>query len=104
MAYFLLSFQYHSKVVKLLDKYNCFLSKSKQKHVEQIHQGCPKSQSFYAPMNNLGQLVTVTHNPDTNVTVTNVGSPQTPASVGTKTQTLSTSDSSRVSFTIFSWL
>ena len=74
------------------DKYNCS-SKDKAK------QGCPKSQSFYAATTtahsglagNLNNLVHVSHNPETNLTTTNVASPQTP-----KTHTLST-ESSRVS-------
>ena len=84
-------FQYHGKLVKLWDKYNCS-SKDKAK------QGCPKSQSFYAATphhsglaGNLNNLVHVSHNPETNLTTTNVASPQTP-----KTHTLST-ESSRVS-------
>ena len=85
-------FQYHGKLVKLWDKYNCS-SKDKAK------QGCPKSQSFYAATTtahsglagNLNNLVHVSHNPETNLTTTNVASPQTP-----KTHTLST-ESSRVS-------
>ena len=86
-----LIFQYHGKLVKLWDKYNCS-SKDKAK------QGCPKSQSFYAATphhsglaGNLNNLVHVSHNPETNLTTTNVASPQTP-----KTHTLST-ESSRVS-------
>ena len=86
-----LVFQYHGKLVKLWDKYNCS-SKDKAK------QGCPKSQSFYAATphhsglaGNLNNLVHVSHNPETNLTTTNVASPQTP-----KTHTLST-ESSRVS-------
>ena len=89
--YVFLVFQYHGKLVKLWDKYNCS-SKDKSK------QGCPKSQSFYAATphhsglaGNLNNLVHVSHNPETNLTTTNVASPQTP-----KTHTLST-ESSRVS-------
>ena len=83
--------QYHGKLVKLWDKYNCLPS-------DKTKQGCPKSQSFYAATTthpgggNLNNFVHVTHNPETNLTTTNVAaSPQTP-----KTHTLST-ESSRVS-------
>ena len=92
LYYYFSLFQYHGKLVKLWDKYNCS-SKDKAK------QGCPKSQSFYAATTtahsglagNLNNLVHVSHNPETNLTTTNVASPQTP-----KTHTLST-ESSRVS-------
>ena len=59
--------------------------------MQSSHHGCPKSQSFYTPpANAMSNLVQVTHNPDTNLTTTNVASPQTP-----KTHTLST-EASRV--------
>ena len=89
-------FQYHGKIVKLWDKYDCFTSaKAKQLQQGGVHHGCPKSQSFYTPPvpsagNGMNNLVQVTHNPDTNLTTTNVASPQTP-----KTHTLST-EASRV--------
>ena len=62
-------FQYHRKILKLWDKY-CPWSRRDQKT---IGGSCPKSQSFYGGNN--GNLVQVTHNPDTNLTTTNVASP-----------------------------
>ena len=83
--------QYHRKIVRLWEKYDCFTNSAKQKQMQSSHHGCPKSQSFYTPpANAMSNLVQVTHNPDTNLTTTNVASPQTP-----KTHTLST-EASRV--------
>ena len=88
---FFFSLQYHRKIVRLWEKYDCFTNSAKQKQMQSSHHGCPKSQSFYTPpANAMSNLVQVTHNPDTNLTTTNVASPQTP-----KTHTLST-EASRV--------
>lgn len=74
-------FQYHGKIAKLWDKY--VLAKNNS------YKGgdCPKSQSFYTTTTtttNHGNLVHVTHNPDTNMTTTNVASPQTPKTLSTE--------------------
>ena len=99
---FFFSLQYHRKIVRLWEKYDCFTNSAKQKQIQSSHHGCPKSQSFYTPpANAMSNLVQVTHNPDTNLTTTNVASPQTP-----KTHTLSTEASRVRNFKVYvpNWL